>query len=85
MSKLDYNFKMRCDDNLFISVFNVHTNELKRAEKSFRIIYGLKKFKDLKKFIKDNQGLMAIFNVEPTDELTMFALLITQAQNQRKD
>lgn len=81
--KIDYDFKMMSDNDLFTSIFNINDKEIKKANKAFYTIYGNKKFQQLQKFIKKG-GIMAIFNVIPTDELFIYALLLTQAQNQRR-
>jgi len=82
--KIDYDFKMMSDDDLFTSVFNVTKSEVVKAMDCFLIIYGNKKWRKLKQFIREQHGLMAIFDAEPTDELIMFTLIITQIENQRK-
>ena len=82
--KLEYNFKMKVDDDLFTSVFNSRENEVRKAFKAFEIIYGKRELKKLKNLIKDKKGLLGIFDIEADDKLVTFALLITQAQNQRR-
>jgi hypothetical protein len=62
--KVEHNFKMICDDDLFTSVFNLNNKEEKKAKECFKIIYGYKQLKELEEFIKDRGGLMAIFDEE---------------------
>lgn len=81
--KIDHDFKMRTDDNLFLSIFNSLNIDKRKADNCFKIIYGIKKFNELKKIIKEQNGLLGIFNVDLTDELIIYSLLITQAQNKR--
>ena len=82
--KLNYDFKMKHDDDIFTSIFNLHKSDESKANKCFKIIYGKEKYKQLRTLIKEQKGLMSIFDVTPTDDIIMYTLLITQAQNQRK-
>lgn len=83
--KLNYDFKMKHDNSLFVSVFNLHEVDRRKAEQAYSFIYGKRALKQLKDHIKTEGGIMCIFNQKPTDDLIMYALMITQAQNQRRD
>lgn len=87
--KITHEFKVKIDDDLFTSVFNAYEIDIKRANKAYANIYGVKKLQILKSWIKKHSGLMCIFDVIPTDvisedEILMYALLITQAQKKDK-
>jgi len=83
--KLNYDFKMRVDNDLFMSVFNLSNIDRTKANKAYISIYGKLKFRKLQTYINKEGGIMSIFNQTLTDDLIMYALMITQAQNQRKD
>jgi len=70
------NLKMPMDDDLYTSVFNANNNAVRKANKAFIALYGKSKFEKIKKINKT--GLMAGFNTEPTPELIMYYLMITQ-------
>jgi hypothetical protein len=80
---INHNFKMRTDDSLFISVFNIHEPDERRANKAYAEVYGKRALKKLRNHIKEEGGIMCIFNQDPTDDLVMYALMLTQAQNTR--
>ena len=81
--KIDYDFKMRTDDSLYISVFNVHEQDIRKANRAYAEVYGKRALKKLHNHIKEEGGIMCIFHNEPTDDLVMYALMITQVQNTR--
>lgn len=91
--KMDHNFEMMFDDNIFTSVFNCNKNEIERTYQAFQMLFGFKEVKKLKDFIKKQGGIMAIFNEsdkydetkdKTPDKLVLFALMLSQVMLKRK-
>jgi len=82
--KLDYDFKMPVDDDLYFSVFNCHKDDELKANKAYQVVYGIKEYKALRKLIdQKHKGIMGIFKEKPDDKLIVYALLITQTMKRR--
>lgn len=64
------------NEDLFLSVFNVRETRRRKVNKTFKILYGEKRFKKIANIIKKQNGLMGIFNEEPTSDLMLYALML---------
>lgn len=76
MAKLEKDLILRNKGSLYISVFNVHTKRQKNVNKTFKIVYGKKRFNKIKEIIKKHNGLMGIFQEKPTSDLVLYALML---------
>ena len=82
--KINHNFKLPYDNDFYTSVFNLHDIDEINANKAYEYIYGKKKYRELRKLIDEkHKGIMGIFLEEPTDDLQLYILMITQTMNNR--
>lgn len=68
--------KFKCEDGLFVSVFNVGEKRHKQVNKAFQLAYGKRRFNEIQKVIKTTGGVMGIFQVEPTSDLILYAIML---------
>lgn len=74
--KLSWNWEVKLDNDLFVSVFNLSMARYRKVNKMFQLVYGKKRFSAIKKVIKEQNGLMGIFDVKPTNDLMLYALML---------
>ena len=72
----NFTLNLKCEDGLFVSVFNVSEARHRKVNKTFKIVYGKKRFEKIADVVKKHNGLMGIFNEKPTSDLVLYALML---------
>lgn len=74
--KTNWDWKVRTQNDLFYSVFNVSIARHKKVNNAFREIFGKRRFGKIQQIIKEKNGLMGIFHIDPTNDLMLYALML---------